>query len=307
MKKILITLSIMCLSLNVCSESINEIKIVAKIDNQIITNIDIKNEISYLKLINSQLENVEYSEIKKLSMDSLQREMIKKKAILNYYELGQESDFLKSQIKTLYERFGLNTKKEFETYLSRYNLKYEDIRKKLEIEVVWNEFIYTKYQDQLNIDIDEIKKRINKIKVTGNTYQLSEILFEVQNKEKNILKYKEIIKTINKSGFSTATSIFSISNTSKNGGDVGWVSEIQLSSNINKKIENLKIGEISEMINVPGGILLLKVNDKKKESLAINKEEELQKIVAYEKNKQFSQFSLIHYNKLRFNSKIDER
>ena len=205
----------MCLSLNVCSESINEIKIVAKIDNQIITNMDIKNEISYLKLINSQLENVEYSEIKKLSMDSLQREMIKKKAILNYYKLGQESDFLKAQIKTLYERFGLNTKKEFETYLSRYNLKYEDIRRKLEIEIVWNEFIYTKYQDQLNIDIDAIKKRIDKIKVTGNTYQLSEILFEVQNKEKNILKYEEIIKTINKSGFSAATSIFSISNTSK--------------------------------------------------------------------------------------------
>ena len=307
MKKILITLSIMCLSLNVCSESINEIKIVAKIDNQIITNMDIKNEISYLKLINSQLENIEYSEIKKLSMDSLQREMIKKKAILNYYELGQESDFLKAQIKTLYERFGLNTKKEFETYLSSYNLKYEDIRRKLEIEVVWNEFIYTKYQDQLNIDIDAIKKRINKTKVTGNTYQLSEILFQAQNKEKNILKYEEIIKTINKSGFSAATSIFSISNTSKNGGDVGWVSEIQLSNNINKKIENLKIGEMSEMINVPGGILLLKVNDKKKEGLAINKEEELQKIVAYEKNKQFNQFSLIHYNKLRFNSKIDER
>lgn len=297
----------MCLSLNVCSESINEIKIVAKIDNQIITNMDIKNEISYLKLINSQLENIEYSEIKKLSMDSLQREMIKKKAILNYYELGQESDFLKAQIKTLYERFGLNTKKEFETYLSSYNLKYEDIRRKLEIEVVWNEFIYTKYQDQLNIDIDAIKKRINKTKVTGNTYQLSEILFQAQNKEKNILKYEEIIKTINKSGFSAATSIFSISNTSKNGGDVGWVSEIQLSNNINKKIENLKIGEMSEMINVPGGILLLKVNDKKKEGLAINKEEELQKIVAYEKNKQFNQFSLIHYNKLRFNSKIDER
>ena len=180
----------------------------------------------------------------------------------------------------------------------------------MEIEIVWNEFIFTKYQDQLNIDENAIKKRIDENKTTGNSYQLSEILFEIQNKEKNILKYQEIIKTINKNGFSTAVSIYSISATSKNNGDIGWISEMQLPNNINKKIKDLKIGEVSEMIAVPGGILLLKINDKKKEDLIISKDkkvEKLQKIIAYEKNKQLNQFSLIYYNKLKFNSKIDEK
>jgi len=307
MKKILMTLFVSFLSFNVCSENINEVKILVKIDNQIITNIDIENEINYLKLINEQIKNIKYDDIKKFAMTSLQRELIKKKEILKFYDLDQKSNFLKERMESLYKRLGLNSQKEFETYLYEYNLKFEDVRKKLEIEIVWNEMIYSKYQDQLNIDIDAIKKRINENTATGNTYQLSEILFQIQNKEQNILKYKEIIEIVNKNDFNTAANIFSISDTSKNGGDIGWISEIQLSNNINEKLKDVEIGGISEMITVPGGILLLKVNDKKKENIIIDKENELKKIIAYEKNKQFSQFSLIFYNRLKFNSKIDEK
>ena len=301
------TLFVSFLSFNVCSENINEVKILVKIDNQIITNIDIENEINYLKLINEQIKNIKYDDIKKFAMTSLQRELIKKKEILKFYDLDQKSNFLKERMESLYKRLGLNSQKEFETYLYEYNLKFEDVRKKLEIEIVWNEMIYSKYQDQLNIDIDAIKKRINENTATGNTYQLSEILFQIQNKEQNILKYKEIIEIVNKNDFNTAANIFSISDTSKNGGDIGWISEIQLSNNINEKLKDVEIGGISEMITVPGGILLLKVNDKKKENIIIDKENELKKIIAYEKNKQFSQFSLIFYNRLKFNSKIDEK
>ena len=307
MKKILIILLVSFLSFNVCSENINEVKILVKIDNQIITNIDIENEINYLKLINEQIKNIKYDDIKKFAMTSLQREIIKKKEILKFYDLDQKSSFLKERMESLYKRLGLNSQKEFETYLYEYNLKFEDVRKKLEIEIVWNEMIYNKYQNQLNIDIDAIKKKINEKTATGNSYQLSEILFQIQNKEQNILKYKEIIEIVNKNDFNTAANIFSISDTSKNGGDIGWISEIQLSNNINEKLKDVEIGGISEMITVPGGILLLKVNDKKKENIIINKENELKKIIAYEKNKQFSQFSLIFYNRLKFNSKIDEK
>jgi peptidyl-prolyl cis-trans isomerase SurA len=307
MKKILIILLVSFLSFNVCSENINEVKILVKIDNQIITNIDIENEINYLKLINEQIKNIKYDDIKKFAMTSLQREIIKKKEILKFYDLDQKSSFLKESMESLYKRLGLNSQKEFETYLYEYNLKFEDVRKKLEIEIVWNEMIYNKYQNQLNIDIDAIKKKINEKTATGNSYQLSEILFQIQNKEQNILKYKEIIEIVNKNDFNTAANIFSISDTSKNGGDIGWISEIQLSNNINEKLKDVEIGGISEMITVPGGILLLKVNDKKKENIIINKENELKKIIAYEKNKQFSQFSLIFYNRLKFNSKIDEK
>ena len=307
MKKILIILLVSFFSFNVCSENINEVKILVKIDNQIITNIDIENEINYLKLINEQIKNIKYDDIKKFAMTSLQREIIKKKEILKFYDLDQKSSFLKERMESLYKRLGLNSQKEFETYLYEYNLKFEDVRKKLEIEIVWNEMIYNKYQNQLNIDIDAIKKKINEKTATGNSYQLSEILFQIQNKEQNILKYKEIIEIVNKNDFNTAANIFSISDTSKNGGDIGWISEIQLSNNINEKLKDVEIGGISEMITVPGGILLLKVNDKKKENVIINKENELKKIIAYEKNKQFSQFSLIFYNRLKFNSKIDEK
>ena len=69
----------------------------------------------------------------------------------------------------------------------------------------------------------------------------------------------------------------------------------------------LKDGETSEPIIVPGGILLLKINDKKKENLDNDEKKELKKLADYERTKQFNQFSLIHYNKIKINSKIDEK
>ncbi len=285
----------------------NEIIIVSKINNEIITNIDVENEMNYLIAINNELKSVERDELKKIAHISLQKEIIKKNELLKHYELNQKNEFLETTIKNFYQRLEIDNLKDFELYLSEYNLRYEDVKKKIEIEIVWNEFIYGMYRDRVNVDIEAIKKRLSKKKVEVNSYLLSEIFFQIKNKEELEIQYNKIINSINEKGFINTASIYSISDSAKLGGEIGWINERQLSENINSNIKLLKSGEISKTIIVPGGFLILKVNDKKKENLNYNEEDELNKIIDYEKNKQFNQFGLIYYNKIKINSEINEK
>ena len=226
---------------------------------------------------------------------------------MKHFELNQKNEFLETTIKNFYQRLKIDNLKDFELYLSEYNLRYEDVKKKIEIEIVWNEFIYGMYRDQVNVDIEAIKKRLSKKKVEVNSYLLSEIFFQIKNKEELEIQYNKIINSINEKGFINTASIYSVSDSAKLGGEIGWINERQLSENINSNIKLLKSGEISKTIIVPGGFLILKVNDKKKENLNYNEEDELNKIIDYEKNKQFNQFGLIYYNKIKINSDINEK
>ena len=305
-KKILI-ITIILISLKVNAQVKNTINIVARIDDQIITNIDVEKEINYLIAINNELQTIEYSEMRKFAEESLIKEVIKKKELEKHYELNVKNDYLENYIVNFYNKINLNSIEEFEVYLSQYDLEIDEVRSKFEVEVIWNEFIYTNYKEQLNIDIEAIKKKVNKKKIKTNSYLLSEILFQIKDKDESRSKYQEIINSINKIGFVNTANIYSISTSSKSSGDIGWINEGQLSKKIHNSIKELKVGDISKPIIVPGGMLVLKVNDKKKENLDFDKEEELKKIIAYEKNKQFNRFSLIHYNKIKFNSKINEK
>ena len=305
-KKILI-ITIILISLKVNAQVKNTINIVARIDDQIITNIDVEKEINYLIAINNELQTIEYSEMRKFAEESLIKEVIKKKELEKHYELNVKNDYLESYIVNFYNKINLSSIEEFEVYLSQYDLEIDEVRSKFEVEVIWNEFIYTNYKEQLNIDIEAIKKKVNKKKIKTNSYLLSEILFQIKDKGESRSKYQEIINSINKIGFVNTANIYSISTSSKSSGDIGWINEGQLSKKIHNSIKELKVGDISKPIIVPGGMLVLKVNDKKKENLDFDKEEELKKIIAYEKNKQFNRFSLIHYNKIKFNSKINEK
>jgi len=307
MKNILTIFFILFFSIKLNAQIKSEINIIAKINDEIITNFDVEKEINYLIAINNQLQNVELNELKKFAKESLIKEIIKKRELLKYYTLNQENDYLDNYIKNFYEKLQINSKQEFELYLSEYDLSFLDIKNKLEIEVVWNEYIYTKYKNQVNIDIEKIKKKINNTKIIGNSYLLSEILYLIKSKKESELKYQEIVNSINEIGFINTANVYSVSDTSKYGGDIGWVNERQLTKNINEGIKKLNIGEVSKAIVVPGGVLVLKINDKKKEDLNIDKDDMLKKQIAFEKNKQFNQFSLIYYNKIKFNAKVDEK
>jgi len=298
-KKILIVLFFLTLNQ---AQSL-ETKIVHNIQNEIITNIDIKNEFKYLVALNNSLKELDKEKILSISNESIIREKIKKIEIIkNFKEIKLNKDYSELLIKNIYTRLNLKSLNEFEIYLKKYDLTINDIKIKITIDALWNELIIQKYKAQISIDKTKIKKEIIKSsKVRSKEYQLSEIIFEVINKEEIKGKYDEVIKSINEIGFENSASMYSFSESSKVGGDIGWINENSLNENIKESITNLKIGEISKPIILSNGILILKLINSKSSEATIDIESELKKAIIYERNRKLNQYSKIYYNKIKKN------
>ena len=279
--------------------------IVIKIDNEIITNIDIQKEYSYLVALNPTLKSVQKEEILKLAKESLIKEKVKKKELLKYYDLDQTNPYLDKIITNMYEKLGLLDLEQFRLYLKNYNLSINEVKKKLEIETAWNELIVSRFRDQIDINSKKIKRNIltNENKVQ-KSFLLSEILFSVEYSKDIQIKYEEIKKSINNVGFKNSANIYSKSDTAKDGGSVGWINENQLSSKINAQIKNLKPGELSMPITTGGGQLILKLEDIKTVKRNVDVEKELNEQIVFERNRQLKQFSMIFFNKIKHDSKI---
>ena len=257
--------------------------IVAKVDNEIITNVDIMNEINYLTALNNDLKNIDKNSLINLAKNSLIREKVKKNEINKNSSNTVDDKILRSLIENYYKRINLNNLDEFKKYLSAYNINLNDVKEKIKIEILWNQIVYFKYNNLLNINIDELKKKVDK------------------NKDKNneVTKY-----LLSENGFKTAANIYSISSTAKFGGRIGLMNEKQLSEKILQEIKSIKVGEITNAIDVPSGFLILKLEDKIVENFEKDLKKELENLIRSETDRQLNQFSIIYFNKLKLNSKI---
>ena len=284
-----------------------ETKIIHNIQNEIITNIDIKNEFKYLIALNNSLKELDKEKILSISNESAIREKMKKIEILkNFKEIKINEDYSSILIKNIYSRINLKSLNEFEQYLKDYGLTINDIKTKTTIDALWNELIMQKYGSKININKNKIEEEILKnSKIQIKEYQLSEIIFEVINKEEIDKKYNEIVKSIDKEGFKNSAAIYSFSESAKIGGDIGWINENSLNDNIKKNIKDLKNGQITKPIILSNGILILKLEDTKTSETTINVKDELKKAINYERNRQLNQYSKIYYNKIKKNLNFD--
>ena len=287
----------------------SEVYVVSKVNNIIITNVDVENEYRYLIALNNDLKNIDKKKIMKLAKDSIIREKIKETELKNHFDLNKENKYIDRILVNFYKALDLKNEKEFINYLLNYDLLFDEVKKKIVIEAAWNDLIYTKYIDKIQIDEQKIKKKINKLisdKKRQNVYLLSEILYNENNAENNENKYKLIKKSIAEIGFKNTANIHSISDTAKLGGQIGWINESQLSKIIKKKIAKLKIGEYTDPITIPGGILIINLDNIKTQEENLDFDVEFNKQIIFEKNTQLNQFSKIYYNKISKNSNISE-
>jgi len=290
-----------------CSVKAIETKIIHNIGNEIITNIDIKREFKYLVALNKSLKELSKEKILNISNESIIREKIKKIEILkNFKEIKLDEDYYEILLKNIYLRLNIKSMNEFEIYLKDYDLTINDIKIKITIDALWNELIIQKYKDQISINANEIRKEIIKnSKVQSKEYQLSEIIFEVTSKDEIQSKYNEVIKSINEIGFENTAATYSFSESSKIGGDIGWINENSLSDSIKTNINSLEVGGITKPIVLSNGILLLKLVNIKNLDTTIDIENEFKKAINFERNRQLNQYSKIYYNKIKKNLDFD--
>ena len=310
MKKKLIeilTLILLFLLLTNYARTENKIIIKFQIENEILTNLDFLNEEKYLLALNNNLQNIPKNQLKQLSRDSLIREKIKKIELSKYFDFSKESKYEDELLKDFYKRLNFNNEKDFELYLKKYNLNIANIREKLKIESLWNELIFKKFSNQVNVNEEKLKKKLLLQKNLMTEYNLSEILFEIKDNEKLDTKYRLILKNISETGFKNSANIFSISNSSKFGGDLGWINETQLNENLLNQIKSLNIKQLTKPIQVTNGYLIIKLNDKREKKIKIDFEKTLKKMILDEKNRQLNQFSLIYFNKIKQNTFVSEK
>ena len=284
-----------------------ENKILVKIENQIITSIDINNEYKYLISLNPSLKNSKKEDIVKLSKKSIIREKIKKIEIQkNFNNPKVPQKFLDQILQNIYSRIGLDSLDEFKKYLNKNDVDFENVKNKLEIEALWNELILIKFSSKVKINKENLKSKINKNNKFLKSYLMSEISFEVSNLKDLNDKFLEISNIINDKGFNYAALKYSVSPTSDLGGKLGWINENSLNKNIRSAISDLEINNFTKPIAVPGGFLILQINDIKNTKIEIDTENELKKLILFEKNNQLNQYSKIYFNKIKKDLQIDE-
>ena len=302
--KILLVITIIYLLIsNVYS---NEIKIIVKINNEIITNADVEKEYKYLISLNTSLQDIDKNEVLSFAKQSIIKEKIKKIELQKIYELNQKNQMIDVMIEGIYQNLNLVSKNEFLNYLEKYNLDFDEIYKKIEIESLWNQMIFEKYQNKVIIDEESLKEEILKNPKQIESYYLYELVYDYKSRDEIINKYKEIMESIELIGFKETVLKFSISQSKTNFGLLGWINKNALSNQIKNEIENLQKGKITNPIIIPSGVLLLKLEDKKIENLDINIDEALKEIIKFETNNQLNNYSVIHFNKVKSKLFINE-
>ena len=279
-----------------------ENKIEFKINNEIISSIDINNEKKLLLALNPRLVELNQKEILEISIESVIREKIKKIEIKNYKkEMEIDREQLTKLIESNYKKINFTTEKEFQKFLNARGLTLEKFEKKLIIEALWNELIFLKYRNKVNIDEKKLREEIVQFSKQNfdYSYNLSEIVFSANSSSKLKEKNDEIQKEIQSKGFENAASISSISSTASIGGKLGWIDAAQLSEKIRMQVLKLKVGENTQALVIPGGFLILKLNDLKKNIKEINIDDELKKLIRLKTNEQLNQYSNIYFNKIK--------
>ena len=311
MKKIIISniFYILFVFLLLTNNSISEKKITIelKIGNEILTNIDIENEQDYLVALNTSLKDVPKNQLKEIARNSIIKEMIKKKKLLRYYDLEKTDEYADKIFQDFISTLNFKNENEFKLYLENYDLNILYVKEKLKIESLWNELIFKKFNGQVNVNIKEIEKELSTKKKFLVEYNLSEILFELVGNEILDEKYNLILKSVSSSGFKNSATFFSISDSSKFGGQIGWISETQLNEIMLKEVKTLKVNQITKPIQTSGGYLILKLNDKKSKEVKIDIKKTINRRIAQERNRQLNQFSLIYFNKIKQNVFISEK
>ncbi len=290
------------------SSVLSEVFIVAKINQEIITNIDLDFEKRYLVSLNPNLKKLDNNRITEYAKDSLINEKIKKIEIEKNFEIIANETLLLKVITDIYTGIGISSLKEFENYLSQNDVDIQRVKEKISIEIAWNDLIVKVFANEVEIDQNLISKEIEKFDEKKiDNFLLSEIIFTINEKKELQLKYESIKQSIKEIGFEETARIYSLSDSKKSGGNLGWIYKNQLTKEIREALDEINIGEFTRPIVTSGGFLILKLNDIKTENVKINKEAQLKKMIEFERERQFTRFSTLFYKRIYNNSIIDEK
>ena len=303
MNKLFIIILITIISIS-NAQSKTSIKVLYKINDQIITNIDLENEKKYLTFLNPNLKNLSKKQVGIISLDSLINRKIKEIELAKFFDLTKKNELGSEYIKNFTTNSDFKNIENLKMELNKVSLNYNFFESNFAIDYLWREFIYNKFKSMVKLDLEKLKNKIQNNRTEIEELNLSEILFEIDaNISFENLK-KKIYSEIEKSGFEATATVYSISNSKNFGGKLGWIKSNQISDKIYKELK--KGNKITDPIKTNNGYLIIKVNEKRKINEKINMETELQKLINIETEKELNKFGYIYFNKIKKRTFISE-
>lgn len=305
-KTIILLIFFSLINKNAFSE--NKFYIVAKVNNEIITNYDVETESNYLKLLNPNLNQLDKNRVIGIAKNSLINEIIKQKQLEKIFEFDQSQKIIDQIFKDFYTNLGFSKEKDFDQVLrNKKTYSILEVKEKIKIDFLWNKLIYNLHNKQIKVDKNKLLNKIKNSDQYKNQYLLSEIFFNKDKNESLENKVNKIKKSIYDVGFNNTASLYSISDTSSVGGKIGWIKEENLSPKILEELYKIRSGEITEIIKIGNNFLILKIEEIKKNKIKIDNEMKLKEMIDFERNRQLNQFSNIYFNKIKINYSIDEK
>ena len=285
-----------------------EVFIVAKVNQDIITNIDLNFEKRYLVSLNPNLKKLDQNRIIEYAKNSLINERIKKIEIEKRFKINPNEALINKVIADIYSGIGISSLNEFKIYLSNNNVDIKKVKEKISIEIAWNELVVKTFEKEIEIDQNRMREELDKVdeKKVDNLL-LSEIIFTINDKKEFKSKYEAIKQSIYEIGFEETARIYSLSDSKKSGGNLGWIYKNQLSKEITENLNKLNIGDFTKPIITSGGFLILKLNDMKKENIQIDEDVQLKKMIEFERERQLTRFSTLYYKRIYNSADINEK
>ena len=299
MKKIFSTLILSLVIATIANASIKD-SIFATVGDKAITRSDIINEIKIILILNNQTYSEEIKEqLDRTAIQSIIKRTIKKIATEEHDLKYSQEDVFK-ELNLLANSLNMDLDSFKQTFITN-NLDFSSIVERIKINLLWNSLIFSIYKDRLSININEIDEQLKKIAKRKNTkkYLISEIILKPVTKDKIKSTIKNIKNEIQIHGFEKVAIEQSISESSLKGGNLGWINENEISKEFKSEITKTPIGNISDPIFLPQGIVLFKVRDIEDIENIIDLEKAKNNLVRAEKMKILNMYSLSHYDKLR--------
>ncbi len=300
--KILLILCFLILNKNATAI---ENRILVKVDNKLITTIDVYNQSRYLAILDPNLKKFDDNQIFELSKNILIKEKIKKIELEKQkIDMDIKDEKLNSYVNSIFRSKKIYSVSDYRDFINSMDFNYEQMREKLVIEFLWNNLIFKKYSSNIKIDKNELKELVKNKKI--KSYLLSEIVFDAKNKNEINEKYQKIKFDIDNQGFKKAALIHSVANSASNGGNIGWIKENSLNKKILEVVNKLEINKYSKPISLPGGFLVVMLKDKQSVTSNLDPKKELNSLVQFKTNQQLNQFSSMHFNKVKKEIQINE-
>ena len=312
-KKNLFKIIFIIIILNIKTDSfaLTKNKIIASVENQIISSYELKNKIKIILFLNNQNLNQEnIDSTKRQALEKLINYKLKKNQVIKFNIQTDNNDQINSYLNNLSSKYKTDVngiKKIFKNNGLDFDLYLNEIKN----EFNWQKLIVNKFKDQVIFNEKEIDSELNNFIETQNNleeYKLAEIEISLKNNLEDKNTILEVNNEIENIGFKKTAAKYSISTSSLDGGNIGWINSKSLSKKILAIVDKMKIGDISKPIIQTNTATIIKLLDKRTldaDNVDLNKLRE--KIIKNKKNELLNLYSNNYLSKIRNNSLIEIR